>query len=143
MANPKHLNNGKCAKCLEIMGKYPNFHKPLQDWFFELQSRIPDAHIAYAGRGKIDQEDFFAKGTSKAHYGESPHNYNLAIDFFQLTNIGARWDLSWFKDVINPEIKKSGFLTHGLDFKSFRDAPHCEVTIWRDMIKTGTAKLVE
>lgn len=143
MANVKHVNSGRCDKCLLIINTYPTFHVPLREWFFDLQTRVPDAHVAYAGRGKADQEAFFKQGTSKAHYGESPHNYNLAMDLFQLTNIGARFDMNWYQTVINPEVKKPGFLTHGLDWPKFKDAPHVEVAIWREMIKNGTAKLVE
>lgn len=143
MPSPKHLNNKKCDKCEEIFNKYPGFNSQIKDWFNNLQIAIPDAHIAYAGRGKIDQEEFFAKGTSKARWGESPHNYNLAIDLFQLSVSGARWDLNWYRDIIGPEVKKIDWLTHGLNFTKFKDAPHVEYKDWLSLVKDGKAKLVE
>lgn len=143
MASPKHLNDRKCAKCEEIFNRYAGFHQPLKDWFNKLQIAFPDAHIAYAGRGRVEQEEFFAKGTSKARWGESPHNYNLAIDLFQLSVSGARWDLNWYRDIIGPEVKKADWLTHGLNFTKFKDAPHIEIKSWNDMVKQGIAKLVE
>lgn len=143
MAKPKHENNGKCSKCEEIFARYPAFHKQLKEWFFALQANIPNCHIAYAGRGKIEQDQFFAKGASKAKWGESPHNYGLAIDVFELSIIGARWDLNWYRSIINPEVKKTDWLEHGLDWQKFRDAPHIQIKNWRELVKNGSAKLVE
>lgn len=143
MAAVKHTNDKACKKCEEIFNKYKNFHQPLQEWFKKLQQIIPECHIAYAGRGKAEQDDFFAKGTSKAKWTESPHNYGLAIDVFELTIGGARWDTIWYKERINPEVKKTDWLEHGLDWPKFKDAPHIQLKNWKDLVKNGSAKLVE
>lgn len=138
-----HSNNGKCEKCAQIFAQWKDFNKELKDWFIALQAKIPSCHIAYAGRGKAEQDEFFKKGTSKAKWGESPHNYGLAIDVFELTVSGARWDKAWYKDRINPEVKKTDWLEHGLDWAKFPDAPHIQLKAWKELVKSGEVKLVE
>lgn len=145
MLQPKviHTNNGTCDKCKSIFGQWPDFNTELKDWFFVLQVKLPTCHIAYAGRGKAEQDEFFKKGTSKARWGESPHNFGLAIDVFELTVSGARWDKAWYKDQINPEVKKTNWLEHGLDWAKFPDAPHIQRADWKERVANKTAKLVE
>jgi len=88
----KHVNNGSCDKCEEIFDVYLGFYQPLKDWFLKTQAKVKDCHISQAGRGKADQEADFTAGKSKAHYGQSSHNYNAAVDIFQLTADGkAAW----------------------------------------------------
>lgn len=136
-----HTNNGNCPKCLEIFSKYPKFHAGIKAWFFALQKKHPDAHISCAGRGKIDQEVAFQRGASKAHYGQSSHNYNAAIDIFQLKDNAAVWDKTWFNDTVAkeliPELK-----WYGAPGAKFYELPHVELSNWRDFIGSGL-KLVE
>lgn len=148
---PKHENTGKCDKCLEILGKFPGFHKGLEDWFKALQKKVPDAHVSCGGRGKADQEDAFKKGTSKAHYGKSAHNFNLALDIFRLTMAGAEWPKEWFRDKVGTEVfkhnaspeKKFDLEWYGKPGSKFYELPHLEVDDWREMAARGEAKLVE
>lgn len=145
MSNPKHLNTGKCEKCLQLMGILGGTDPRLVAWFTELQSRMPDAHIAFAGRSKADQEEFFKKKTSNAHYGESPHNFApaLAIDIFRLTGNGAEFNRNWYIDVIRPEVVKHVELSYGGDWKRLKDYPHVEIAEWKELVKQGKAKLNE
>jgi hypothetical protein len=139
-----HINcDGMCPQCENIINKYKDFNIELYNWFKDLRSKHKDAHVAYAGRGKADQEHFFQKGTSKARYGESPHNYNLALDIFQLTQNGARFDVAWYKDTIIPEALKTGFIQPGGLWKTFKDWPHFEHKDWKQLVKDGKVKLVE
>lgn len=134
----KHINNGHCEKCEEILDRYPGFHEELRTFFRWVQSAHPEAHVSCGGRGRIDQEDCFRKSTSLAHWGESAHNYNAALDWFRLTEQGASFDTPWFKQVIGPEVKKwneahSGCIVrwYGEPGSPFLEYPHCEVSGWR------------
>lgn len=138
-----HINcDGPCPKCEEIFNKFPDKNMELYNWFNQLRLKVKTAHIAYAGRGKEEQNYFYEKKTSKAKWGESPHNYNLAIDIFELTQTGARFDVSWYQSSIIPEAIKAGFDCGGL-WKSFKDWPHIEIKNWKQVVKDGKAKLVE
>lgn len=142
-----HTNNGNCSKCLEIKNRYPGFHEGLWNWFVELQKANPDAHVSCCGRGKADQEHFFSIGTSFAHYGQSAHNYNLALDLFRLTQTGADYGAPWFNSVVKTAVDQHN--NGASDFKitwplqrhgKVMELPHCELLGW-DNIKDK--KLVE
>ena len=137
---PKHVNDGKCAKCLEILvGVEPR----LIDWFKSFQTMNQDAHVAWGSRGEKDQNDALKRGTNKAKWGESPHNFipALAIDLFRLTITGAEWPASWFNAYVGPEVAKHPELTWGGTFSHFADRPHIEIKAWKDLVKSGKAKL--
>lgn len=138
----RHLNNGACPKCLEIINKYKGFHEGLANWFKELQAKLPEAHVSHAGRGKAEQEQYKKAGTSLAGYGESPHNYNLALDIFRIASTGkAEWQKSWYIDNIFPLVPE--WIMPGGNFKRLKDYPHFEVKAWRSLVDNGSAKLVE
>lgn len=142
MIKPKHLNNGSCEKCETIINAYPGFNSILYTWFKGFQRLKPEAHIAYAGRGKADQEQAYNTGHSKAHFGQSAHNYNMALDLFKLTLEGASWDAEWYKQAVAPHVALNHALKWGGTFKSIVDLPHVEIDGWEDLVKTGKAKLV-
>jgi hypothetical protein len=134
----RHVNTGACPKCLEIISKYPGFDSSLADWFKSFQLVNRDSHISCAGRGKVEQEADFDKDVSDAHWTESPHNYNGALDFFRLTQAGgAIFDRPWYLAVLAPAAKKAGFVWGG-DWIHRKDYPHVEIV---DFKKNG--KLVE
>lgn len=125
----KHENSGKCLKCEEIFKKYPGFHAGLWFWFRRIQSDHKDAHISCAGRGQVEQEACFSRGTSKARYGESAHNYNMAVDIFQLRDGIAVWNQTWFNEVLkNLPLE---FEWYGKPGSRFFELPHVEVKGWK------------
>jgi hypothetical protein len=134
----KHTNNGKCKKCELIFNRYPGFHPGLKNWFFQLQANYPEAHISDAGRGKATQEEYFKKGSSKAHYGQSSHNFNAAIDIFKLHINGAEWPRDWFKAVVKVAIDAHNAVAtfkikwYGEPGSKFYELPHCEVDGWKN-----------
>jgi hypothetical protein len=137
----RHTNNGDCKKCDEIFDRYPGFDTSLRSWFKSLQRDVPDAHISCAGRGRVDQEDAKKRGASNAHYGESAHNYNLAIDIFRLHQLGAEWPQSWFTEHIAPRLTKELlFDWYGAPGSEFFELPHVQVRSWK---KLAQLKLVE
>lgn len=145
----RHTNNGKCEKCELIFNRYPGFHQGIKDWFFEIQKNHPEAHISAAGRGKLEQEEYYKKGTSKAHYGQSGHNYNAAIDIFKLYIGGVEWPKSWFDAVIKPAIDAHNAVAsfkikwYGAPGSKFYELPHCELENFKEFVEKGELKLVE
>ena len=130
-----------CPGCLAKFNAYPNFYLPLQQWFFSIQSKYPDFHIAEAGRGKIEQELYYARGVSNAQYGQSAHNWNCAIDTFFQDNGHYSVDASRYKDIF--QSLDSSVKWYGTPDAVFKETPHFEWASWRDLRDDGTLKLVE
>lgn len=106
------------------------------------QRNHPEAHISCAGRGRLDQESFYAKGASKARYGESAHNFNAAIDIFRL--LENEYDLSkdWFQAALVPSLTPD-LNWYGRPGAPFYERPHIEIGAWNQMAKNGILNLVE
>lgn len=129
----RHTNSEKCARCEHILSKY-QVHPELLAFFYVFRAAHPDAHISASGRGELEQNEHFEKKVSKAKWGQSPHNYEpvMALDWFRLTQAGgASFDLPWFREVMNPMVKKFDKLVHGGDWK-FKDWPHVELADWKN-----------
>lgn len=97
-----------------------------------------DFSIIKGYRGKAEQEAAFKSGASKAHFGQSPHNFKpaLAIDFIPYPFKG--WsntrDFNAVGMIILREAAKLGIeVTWGKSFKSIVDYPHFELKNWRKM----------
>lgn len=138
----KHLNSGKCEKCIQIMDRYPGMNLDLRLWFALFQSKHPEAHISEAGRGVIEQEAAKAKGASKASFGESAHNYNCAIDMFELDGDLNIYEKEWFEKVVAPEIPEY-LVWYGVPGSKFFELPHVELRNWKNLRDEGKVKLVE
>ena len=137
-----HINNGSCLSCAQLFNKYPNFYQPLRDWFTALQSSHPEAHISCAGRGEIDQNALFERGATKAKFGESAHNWNAAIDIFQLKDGQYNLDDSWFQLVVVPALTDD-LNWYGKPHAIFYERPHVEWLSWNSMAKNGLLSLIE
>lgn len=140
----KHENSGACAKCGQIFNRFPGFNKELRLWFEGRQNKHPEFHIADAGRGEIDQERYFAKGGSDAHYGQSPHNYNCAIDTFFLINGAYNLEEKYFAMVLKdrPEWLNWYGDDNFINTKRY-ERPHFDRKDWKQLLKDGKLKLVE
>lgn len=111
-------------------------------WFLDIQRKYPTAHISCAGRGKEDQEDALKRGASKAHWKQSSHNYNCAVDIFELEGDQALWDRDWFDLVVGSNLKP--FIKwYGSPGAVFYELPHCERSDWKDRLKQGLIAPVE
>jgi hypothetical protein len=138
-----HSNNaGACAGCESLFDKYEVFEPSLRLWFDTLRDTHPDAHISCAGRGHVDQEAAFARGASKARYGQSAHNYNAAIDLWQMVNGVYTLSQAWFDAVVAPALT-SDLKWYGERGAVFYELPHVEIANWRERVAAGTLKLVE
>lgn len=85
-------------------------------------------------RGKEAQDSAFARGTSKARFGQSAHNFKMAVDF---VHIHRMWNLSrkeWeIIGLIGKEVarRRNIRITWGGDFKSLWDPAHWELADWK------------
>ena len=137
----KHTNNGNCPKCKEIMDEYPGLHVLIRDWFTRMQSETPEFHCADAGRGYLEQETYFKRRASNAHYGQSAHNWNCAIDtFFMFSGIYSV-DLHHYVKNIEEHIPE--WIQWGHNWASFKETPHFELKAWKMLRDSGELKLVE
>jgi hypothetical protein len=144
----RHDLSGNCEKCDELFDKYPGFHQGLREWFKKLQKKCPEAHISCAGRGKEDQENAVKWGASRAHYGQSAHNYNAALDIFRLLNGQTDYNKDWFRNVISGAVIRHNtdqgrmfeIDWYGLPGASFKELPHCEVENWQALKLTLVEK---
>jgi hypothetical protein len=139
----KHENNGACPKCKEIIDRYPGFHPGLREWFESLQKELPEVHTSEAGRGAARQFECLKSGASKAKFGKSAHNYNAALDLFELSgDIKNIYEKKWFNEKLAPRLKDS-IEWYGKKGAPFFELPHVELKGWRQLVKDGKLKLVE
>jgi hypothetical protein len=137
----KHVNNGNCLKCEEILNLFPNFHPGMRSWFKALQKAHTDAHISCAGRGKADQEEYYKRKVSNAKWGQSAHNYNCALDFFRLTLGRLSYDRPWFEAVVQKAVEANNadcssyfnITWYGVKGSPYYELPHCEVSNWKTL----------
>lgn len=136
-----HTNNGQCPACAKITQTFPNFDQNLLNWFILMQAKFPAFHLAETGRGRARQEEMFNSGRSRAHYGESSHNYNCAMDTFFLINGVYNLDEANFLPVYTemPDLIE----WYGAPGAKFFERPHFEKKGWRDLRAGGLIQLVE
>lgn len=95
-----------------------------------------DFVVIWGQRGRADQEAAFRSGASRAHFGQSPHNFVHALAFD-----ACPWPIDW-KDipkfdamgrVMLAAAREEGVnLTWGGGFRR-KDRPHFELTNWREL----------
>lgn len=137
-----HDLSSNCQKCDGIFDLYPGFNQELRIWLKGLQKEHPELHISAAGRGKMEQEMLFYRAATRAHYGESAHNYNAAIDVFFLIDGKYSLDQTMFYCIIIPNLYAS-FLWYGAPHVLYYERPHIELKNWKELVSDGTLKLVE
>jgi peptidoglycan L-alanyl-D-glutamate endopeptidase CwlK len=133
MAIKRHTNTPDCALCSQ---KLTQVDSVLQEFTRKFRSKNLNAHISWGYRGKEDQEKFLKLGTTKAKFGESPHNFGLALDFFTIASTGqADWSKEFFENILAPAAKEAD-LEWGGSWKSLKDMPHVEIKNWKSKIPT-------
>lgn len=137
----KHLNNGNCPKCMSIINKYPGFNLRMLQWFIDAQKKHSDFHVSCAGRGEVEQEECVARGASRAHWGQSSHNYNAALDGFFLIDGKYNLERRRFEPVV---MELPSYIEwYGRQGSKFPELPHFELKDWRYLKDSGLLKLVE
>lgn len=137
-----HTFTSPCLSCVKIIYRYPAFHAPLKDWFFQLQLKHPEIHISCAGRGMAEQEALFTRGASRAHWKESAHNWSAALDLFFLIDGKYNLDLKRFETILCPELTPD-LNWYGRPFAPYQERPHVELMEWNSMAKSHLLHLVE
>lgn len=137
-----HDFSGSCMACETIFNRYSGFANTLKIWFKALQIEHPDLHISCAGRGRDDQEALFHRGASRAHYAQSSHNWNAAIDVFQQKEGVYTLDAEWFHLIFASKLG-SEFVWYGSEGARFYELPHIELADWKVQAKNGVLSLVE
>lgn len=139
----KHLSNGNCPKCDAILSQYATY-APLAEWFKSFQAKHPEAHISCAGRGRADQEAAFKSKASKAHYGQSSHNYGAALDIFEMGGDDVKdiYERKWYKVNLAADLP-DWICWYGAPGASFPELPHVEVRKWKQLRDEKKIKLVE
>lgn len=108
-----------------------------------------DFSIIETFRDKETQERYYRNGTTKAHFGESAHNYHpsFAVDVYpypcpkkqvkgviQIDSDSMEWER--MTNLFKVYAQEMGIeIACGIDFKSLRDAPHIEIKNWRKIVK--------
>lgn len=142
-----NIHSGKqsrCKKCDEIFDRYEGFNEELREWFNLCRNDIRNIHISCAGRGRKDQEDCFDRGRSNAHYGQSAHNYNMAIDVFFVDEVGAySLDKKYFDELLSNHPIDGKFEWFGRPGSPYKEMPHIQVLNWKDKVKVNSLPLVE
>ncbi len=98
-----------------------------------------DFMVLQSSRTEEEQEADFLKGVTKAHWLQSPHDFNpsYAVDCCPYP---VDWtDLKAFNEMANvilDHARKMGVdMTWGGHWKTIRDNPHFELTAWRELVK--------
>ena len=138
-----HQNSGNCAECVSIFNKYPGPNITLFGWFFDVQSKIPEFHASCVGRGQIDQEACFARGATRAHWTQSSHNFNCAVDTWFLIDGQYHLEEIYFKKIIPFIIDDIAWYGDPHSNGGFYERPHYEMKNWHSLVVNGLARLVE
>lgn len=120
--------------------RFSQLHPLLQEILTEFLF-YKDISIICGFRSKEEQEEAFCKGCSKAHFGQSPHNFNpaRAVDIvpYPIPMKNGQWDNNskeW-NEVANLFLEiakqKNIQITWGGTFKKLVDKPHFELTGWK------------
>jgi peptidoglycan L-alanyl-D-glutamate endopeptidase CwlK len=128
----KHTNDGDCQRCKEFL---KDAHSDLAIWFRDEQINDATLHVSESFRNKVDQEEDFAKGVSRAHFGQSAHNYRpaMGLDCFYLDAHGvAAWPIEKFKAMA---ARAPDWIEWGGSWKSIKDNPHFDIKGWEQKVK--------
>lgn len=113
-------------------------HPLLQQLFNEVIKDF-DCAVLDGSRGRAAQEEAFKRGHSRAHFGQSAHNYTPAIAV-DVVPYPIDWtDLKRFKalgKVVKAKAIALGIpISWGGDWTSIKDYPHYELNPWRKFAK--------
>lgn len=90
-----------------------------------------DLTITCGYRGKEEQEEAFAKGNSKAHFGQSKHNFlpSKAVDICPFPINWDKNDIRWHKMISSAYelARQQGIKIRSGKFFAFEDYPHIEL----------------
>jgi peptidoglycan L-alanyl-D-glutamate endopeptidase CwlK len=100
--------------------------------------KCPPFTVLDSQRGRAAQERAFALGNSKAHFGQSAHNWSPAVAV-DVVPYPIDWkNLNRFKALgafVTAKAQSLGIqVTWGATFKKLKDYPHYELSNWHDLV---------
>ena len=124
--NPKVTSKFDENSAKRLLGAHPLLQKVMNKAREKVIFQILDSQ-----RGRKAQEKAFKEGHSKAHFGQSAHNFSPAVAL-DVTPLPLDWkDINSFKalsKVILATAKELNIdLEWGGDWKSFKDYPHYQL----------------
>lgn len=88
-----------------------------------------DIDMTDGWRGEKDQEAAFSSGASKAHFGESAHNYGAAFDVVPVENNRPVWETDSWSTI--GDVGQALGLQWGGAFSTIVDKPHFNIPNWQ------------
>jgi len=115
-------------------GRLAAAHPLLQQLFSAIAEEAPIL-VLDSQRGRVAQERAFSLGNSRAHFGQSAHNWSPAIAL-DVAPYPIDWNnLDRFRSlaaVVKAKAKALGIpIAWGGDWTSIKDFPHYELDPWR------------
>lgn len=109
--------------------------------------KCPPFAVLDAQRGRVAQEKAFALGNSKAHFGQSAHNFAPAVAL-DVVPYPIDWNnLDRFRKLAAFVQAKARSLnidiTWGGDWPKLKDMPHYELSDWRTLVAAHKVKPFE
>lgn len=107
----------------------------------------PPFAVLDSQRGRQAQEKAFSLGNSKAHFGQSAHNWSPAVAC-DVVPYPIDWNnLARFKALgvfVTAKARSLGIdVSWGGAWPKFKDYPHYELANWRDLVATKKVKPFE
>lgn len=119
-----------------IVGAHPDILEFAKRLVARMRKQDVPLFVLNCVRGEAAQEEYFKTGMSRARYGQSAHNYGMAVDIIhgrKAYDLDRKsWDLLGH---IGKEISvQAGIpITWGGDWKSLWDPAHWELEEWRSL----------
>jgi len=127
------------ASQTRLNGAHPSLKK-----LFTAVAETENIIILDGQRGREAQEKAYSQGHSRAHFGQSAHNWNpaLALDV-------CPYPIDWndiprfvaLSKVVKAKAKELGIsITYGGGWKKIKDYPHYELTDWKAISQTKVVR---
>lgn len=126
----RHLNEAQCASCDRSVAECSEV---LQRWFYSERTKNFSLHASTGYRGQKEQETSFQTHKSKAHFGESPHNYSpsRAVDIVFIVKGRNVWTPAEYESMAK---RLPANIEWGGNWQDFKDIPHFQEREWKTMV---------
>lgn len=120
---------------------------PILQTLFNAVIEKTDCTVLDAQRGRAAQEKAFALGNSRAHFGQSAHNFvpAVALDVvpYPLDWADTKAFQALAKIVLETAREQGADITWGGTFTTIKDMPHYELGNWKSLVAAHKVRLVE
>jgi hypothetical protein len=127
-----HTDDPVCPLC---EAKLQQAHSYLQGFFREKKKKYSNLHVSWSFRNKVEQEQAYLDGKTRAHFPKSPHNKMKdgkpcaeALDLFQIDEDGVARFSPLFYVKLSHECEEDKLpIVWGGNFKKLHDYDHFEL----------------